>query len=323
MPWARFDDRYPSNRKIRRLSHEAFRLDVSGICWCNENLTDGFIADVDLPFVCSEIRNPKKVAKELEDKGRWERLPDGYFIHDYFDYQPRAEQVRAARKAKADRQRRWRDGLRDASVDTPVDASTDATTDGTTDASNDATRDSTEARAPRARVSPSPITTSPSSANADDAQTDPKPKNSRRPKQRVTPPRFDEFWKLYPRKVGKIAAEQAFAKAIEAGTDPQAILDGALVYAFKRKGHDPQFTAHPTTWLNQGRWEDEAAPAYMPPAIGAPSEAAAVMPTRTAHLCRSHMLPQPCKACADDAEAVAETDPWATAPYDPSYEPPF
>jgi hypothetical protein len=312
MPWARFDDRYPSNRKIRKLSHEAFRLDVSGICWCNENLTDGFIPDVDLPFVCSEIRNPKKVAKELEDKQRWERLPGGWLIHDYFDYQPRAEQIRAARKAKTDRQRRWRDGLRDASVDGAVDASTDATHDAPTDASSDASRDGTEARAPRARVSHSPITTSSSSADADDAQTDQKPKHTRRGKQRVIPPRFDEFWALYPRKVGKIAAEQAFAKAIEAGADPQAVIDGALEYSFKRKGQDPQFTAHPTTWLNQGRWEDVNGPAYTPPVITGPSEAAGAMPPPISQVLAKQA-----------AYGSQDNDPWSTPRPDPDYEPPF
>lgn len=307
MPWARFDDRYPSNRKVRKLSHEAFRLDVSAICWSSENLTDGCIPDDDLPFVCSEIRNPQRFAKELEDKGRWERLPGAWFIHDFFDYQPRAEQVRAARAAKTERQRRWRDGLRDASVDGAVDASTDATTDGP----HDASRDGAEARAPRARVSHTPITTSSSSAAADDAQPEQRPKNTGRGKRRVIPPRFDEFWKLYPRKVGKIAAEQSFAKAVEAGADPQAIIDGALEYAFKRKGQDPQFTAHPTTWLNQGRWEDESTRAYTPPVIGAPSEAATAMP------------PPLSEVLARQATYDGRDDPWAKTPDDPFYEPPF
>jgi hypothetical protein len=43
MPWAKFDDRYPWHRKVRPLSDAAFRLDVSAICWCAENLTDGVI----------------------------------------------------------------------------------------------------------------------------------------------------------------------------------------------------------------------------------------------------------------------------------------
>ena len=40
MPWAKFDDRYPWHRKVRGLSDAAFRMDVSAVCWCAENLTD-------------------------------------------------------------------------------------------------------------------------------------------------------------------------------------------------------------------------------------------------------------------------------------------
>lgn len=69
--------------------------------------------------------------------------------------------------------------------------------------------------------------------------------------------RFDEFWDAYPKRVGKKDAEKKFAKAVKDGVDPQEIIDGANTYAEAVKGTEPQFIAHPTTWLNQGRWEDE------------------------------------------------------------------
>jgi len=69
---------------------------------------------------------------------------------------------------------------------------------------------------------------------------------------------FDEFWKVYPRKVGKQAAIKAFAKAIK-NNEPNVIIEGALRYA-----NDPNrvdaFTAHPTSWLNAGRWNDDPLP---------------------------------------------------------------
>jgi hypothetical protein len=69
---------------------------------------------------------------------------------------------------------------------------------------------------------------------------------------------FDDFWKLYPRKIGKQAAAKAFIKAIKT-TEPEIIIAGATRYA-----NDPNrvdaFTAHPTTWLNAGRWNDEPLP---------------------------------------------------------------
>lgn len=70
---------------------------------------------------------------------------------------------------------------------------------------------------------------------------------------------FEDFWRVYPRKVGKRAARDAFAEAIRE-VDPQVILEAAKRYAAD-PNREPQFTAHPTTWLRQGRWEDEPLPA--------------------------------------------------------------
>ena len=70
---------------------------------------------------------------------------------------------------------------------------------------------------------------------------------------------FDDFWKAYPRKVGKRAAQQAYADAIK-GTSPDVILSAAMRYAAD-PNREQQFTVHPTTWLRQGRWDDEPLPA--------------------------------------------------------------
>jgi hypothetical protein len=71
---------------------------------------------------------------------------------------------------------------------------------------------------------------------------------------------FEKFWKIYPRKVEKLAAKRALASAMKR-EKLEVILAGALRYA-----NDPnlspnkQFIAHPTTWLNGGRWDDEPLP---------------------------------------------------------------
>ena len=71
--------------------------------------------------------------------------------------------------------------------------------------------------------------------------------------------RFIEFWESVPRKVGKGAARKAWAKAVKKA-DPQVIIDG-----MRRYRDDPnrseEFTAHPSTWLNAERWEDDPLPA--------------------------------------------------------------
>lgn len=70
---------------------------------------------------------------------------------------------------------------------------------------------------------------------------------------------FDQFWTAYPLKVGKQAALKAWIKAIDAGADPASIVEGARTYAADPNRH-PSYTAHPSTWLNAGRWEDTALP---------------------------------------------------------------
>lgn len=68
---------------------------------------------------------------------------------------------------------------------------------------------------------------------------------------------FDEFWSIYPRRVGKSAAKKAFAKVWSPDLD--------LVLAASRLANDPnlpplQFIPHPATWLNRAGWEDEPYP---------------------------------------------------------------
>lgn len=69
---------------------------------------------------------------------------------------------------------------------------------------------------------------------------------------------FDRFWSAYPKRVAKEAARKAFARAVETGTDPEAVIAGAKRYAGDRAGQDPKYTAHPATFINGRRWEDEA-----------------------------------------------------------------
>ena len=77
---------------------------------------------------------------------------------------------------------------------------------------------------------------------------------------------FERFWKAYPRKVGKDAAQRAFDKR-----RPTAALVDDMVAAIERQCRSDawtkdggQFIPHPTTWLNQGRWNDEAPVIHIP-----------------------------------------------------------
>ena len=61
---------------------------------------------------------------------------------------------------------------------------------------------------------------------------------------------FAEFWKAYPKKVAKGAAERAWPKAREHAV-------AILADLASRRWDDPKFIPHPATYLNARRWEDE------------------------------------------------------------------
>lgn len=72
---------------------------------------------------------------------------------------------------------------------------------------------------------------------------------------------FAEFWKAYPKKVGKQDAIQAWNKLA-----PSEDLRAVLLQALERQKRWPgwlkdkgQYIPHPATWLNRKRWEDQEA----------------------------------------------------------------
>lgn len=70
---------------------------------------------------------------------------------------------------------------------------------------------------------------------------------------------FDLFWKAYPCKVNKQGAAKAFEKVdVEVGVLIGAIENHKRSAQWTKDGG--AFIPHPTTWLNQRRWEAELAP---------------------------------------------------------------
>ena len=81
-----------------------------------------------------------------------------------------------------------------------------------------------------------------------------------RPVSESVPDRFDEFWSLVPRKVGKDKARTKFAAAVRRAGDPQIIIDGMRRFASDPNLPEKKFIPHPATWLEAGRWDDEPLP---------------------------------------------------------------
>jgi hypothetical protein len=197
MTWIKLDDSLPNNPKILPLSDGAFRLYIEGLCYANQYLTDGYLANAVLIRLDQGNNRDELVWAKL-----WIESEDGICINDYTEHQSSKADVEAKKEQVRERVKRYR-----------------------TKSNADVTLSETEYRN---RI------------------------------QNTDTEAFDRFWSVYPRKAGKQDAQRSFERALKVATLDE-ILAGAQKYA-----DDPnrvaQFTAHPSTWLNQGRWSDDPLP---------------------------------------------------------------
>lgn len=72
-------------------------------------------------------------------------------------------------------------------------------------------------------------------------------------------PEFEVFWGEYPRKTGKEAAFKAWQKRRFSQRTQERLLAALTIVKQSRDWvrDNGQFIPHPSTWLNQGRWDDE------------------------------------------------------------------
>lgn len=108
MTWVKIDDSFPNHPKIVGLSDKAFRIHISGLCYCGTYLTDGFIpmqiagrlANEDMAYIA-----------ELSKAGLWREAPqdNGFYIHDYLAHQTSKTQVEEKRQTVRERQKRYRE----------------------------------------------------------------------------------------------------------------------------------------------------------------------------------------------------------------------
>ena len=107
MGWVRLDDNFADHPKVIGLSDTAFRLFITGLCYSNRQLTDGFI-----PYQVVNAwvgHDPLKPSDELEDQNLWEREARGFRIRSYDEYQPTRSQVEQKREKSKERLQRYRE----------------------------------------------------------------------------------------------------------------------------------------------------------------------------------------------------------------------
>lgn len=259
----------PEHPKIEEAGGDAAWLHICALAYCSRNLSDGFFP-ASIIGRLSDRDNPKQLASTLLSVGLWHDASNGcgrcpqvplgrYLIHDYLEHQTSAERAReisAKRAVAGQKGGQAKSSASNGSSNLLGKLSSKSLAEVEVEVEVDQRKE---------------LSTSSSSADADEGA----PPRSKKPKRkpRVTPERFDDFWRVYPKRVGKIAAEKAFANAVADGIAPDRLIAGAYLYAMEHKFTEPEFIKHPATWLNAGCWDDEPDPAYAPPLISGPSEA--------------------------------------------------
>lgn len=122
MPWAKIDDQYTDHPKLVQVGPLGMALHIAAICYCARYLTDGFIPEammsrlINFDGIVIEDDNGvtnavshKQITKELTSVGLLEKVKGGYFIHDYLEYNPSGDQIKAERAANKERQKRFRE----------------------------------------------------------------------------------------------------------------------------------------------------------------------------------------------------------------------
>ena len=105
--WFKVDDSFFSNPKTAMLSDGATALWLRSGSWSAQQLTGGFVPARMVPM----FRGSDDSVRELCDVGLWERDDerDGYWFHDWSDYQPDAEEVDALRRKRSEAGKRGAD----------------------------------------------------------------------------------------------------------------------------------------------------------------------------------------------------------------------
>jgi hypothetical protein len=111
MPWARFDDRFHSNRKVRRAwkaSPSSVGLFAMAITYSAGEMLDGFVPEEFVEQQFRRDRDERAAVDALLDASLWERREGGFFIPAFLEFNESRQQVEARRAQDAERKARGR-----------------------------------------------------------------------------------------------------------------------------------------------------------------------------------------------------------------------
>ncbi|MFJ5532385.1 hypothetical protein [Streptomyces sp. NPDC093261] len=290
MAWVRYDDNFHCHPKVTAAVYEdprAIALHVLALTWSNAQKRPGFVPSHQPGILLADKQTGKQMAAILVSVGLWEETEGGWLFHDHDKYRaPARDRTTPGTPAELSEKRRAagqkggrasaakRAGKREVSNVPPADQA-----QGQASEANGVSKSSNLLSC---WVSPEPVPEvqeqeKTSSSLLSDSASPASDVILLRPASDDT---FDVFWSAYPRKVAKANALKAWQKLIKKGVDPQKIIAGACRYRDdpRRLQADVKYTAHPATWLNGERFNDEP---EAPPLFGALPEAVGGPPPRT------------------------------------------
>jgi hypothetical protein len=107
--WARFDDGYTDNPKVRDAGPYAELLDMRAIIYCARYDTDGRITPSALTAIRHGIPRVAEKIDRLVTVGRWTTDPaSGWQVHGFLEYNPSRASRAAMREGARERQARFR-----------------------------------------------------------------------------------------------------------------------------------------------------------------------------------------------------------------------
>lgn len=237
--------RHPKTKKLARLLGVSLPAAVGHLhylwWWTLDFAQDGTLEKFDGYDLADAMQwdgDPNQLVEALISAGYIDDTEDGLVIHDWKDYAGKLLERRAKDRA--------RKRAASEAASSPQDFR--GNSDG---------NDEESAETPSASFVTVPNSTLPNQTVHD----------STLPNSTMTPPeaqtlqerRFAEFWKAYPKKVGKASCLKAWKKL-----KPTAELFDHIMAALEAQKHTEQwrrdggrFIPNPLTWLNQGRWDDE------------------------------------------------------------------
>jgi hypothetical protein len=130
MAWVKIDDGFAQHPKLAKAGPLAMAMQIAALCYCNRNLTDGFVprsvartlldwetvsGGVVYTIAVTSGMQGDDVSSEwvislLLDAGIWREEDGGFRIHDYEKYQPLKADVLAEREKASERMKRARSG---------------------------------------------------------------------------------------------------------------------------------------------------------------------------------------------------------------------